>query len=225
MPTRRSGRSSPPSSPTATSGLEARPSTQASGSGHGSACRSTGASRSVAAVARDRGEVDADGSEPGCADGQRGREQRVLVLLLRELREAEGDVDVGGGQHSRLVEGAQRAGGAPDVAGVVEVDACRARSRRPSLPGRAGRSAPRRAAPAAARRRRRTAARRRAACRGRSSRAGTGRGRRRGAGPRRSRGAARAGSGAARRDRAGPAAGSARAASPLRARRAGSARR
>ena len=70
----------------------------------------------------DRGEVDADRSESGCADGQRGREQRVLVLLLCELREAEGDVDVGGGQHSRLVEGAQDAGGAPYVAGVVEVD-------------------------------------------------------------------------------------------------------
>ena len=39
-------------------------------------------SRSVTAVARDRGEVDADRSEPGCAHGERGREQRASRRLL-----------------------------------------------------------------------------------------------------------------------------------------------
>ena len=58
---------------------------------------------------RDRGEIDADRAEPGCAHGERGREQRALVLLSCELRETECDVDVGGGQDSRVVEGAQRA--------------------------------------------------------------------------------------------------------------------
>ena len=52
MPIRRSGRSAGPSSPTATSGLAASRSTQSSTSGHGSACRSTGSSRSVVAVSR-----------------------------------------------------------------------------------------------------------------------------------------------------------------------------
>ena len=71
---------------------------------------------------RDRGEIDADRAEPGCAHGERGCEQRVLVVFSYELRETERDVNVGGGQDSRVVEGAQRAGRAADVARVVHVD-------------------------------------------------------------------------------------------------------
>ena len=225
MPTSRSGRSSPPSSPAATSGLAARLSTHASGSGHGRAVQVDRRLEVGGGGGADRGEVDADGSESGCAHGERGREQRVLVLLLSEPREPEGDVDVGGGQHSCLVERAQRPGGALDVAGRRMGRASRTRSPRRASSVEQVAQRLDRAASAAARRRPRTAARRREACPGRSCREGTGRGRRRGAGRRRSRGAARAGSGAARRGRAALAAGSARAASRLRVRRAGSARR
>ena len=174
----------------------------------------------------DRGEVDADGSESGCAHGERGREQRVLVLLLAELREAEGDVDVGGGQHSCLVEGAQRAGGAPDVAGR-RMRSTRLERAHVAAPPRSSRSLS-----ASIERRRRPPGEDPArlpvdARRVRAGHAAKEQVEDAGEVPvrRRSRGAARGGSGAARRGRAALAAGSARAASPLRARPAGSARR
>ena len=85
--------------------------THDSGSGHGSSPRSTGSSVSIAAVSRMRSQVDVDVAEPRRADGQRHRQRHLVVGLGGDRREPPCHVHVGGGQHPRLVEDAQQAGG------------------------------------------------------------------------------------------------------------------
>ena len=53
------------------------------------------------------------------ADGERGSEDHRLVLFSRQLGQPARDVEVGGREHARLVELAQRAGGAQDEARVA----------------------------------------------------------------------------------------------------------
>ena len=79
VPTNRSGRSSGPSSPAATSGLAARRVDPVSGSGQGRAPRSSSSSSSVAAVARTVSEVDVDVPDPGSPHGQGDRQRHPLV--------------------------------------------------------------------------------------------------------------------------------------------------
>ena len=61
-------------------------------------------------------------AEPRPAHGQRGGERDPLVGLARERGEPARDVDVGRGEHARLVEGRQQAGGGDRAARVVAVD-------------------------------------------------------------------------------------------------------
>ena len=121
----------------------------------------------------DRGEVHADVAEPRGAHGKRGSQQHSLVVGVAQLPEPERHVDVGGGQHARLVELAQQAAGCAGRAGR-RTRQRRARSR--ARPPRSKRSLSASTSdPGGCQRRPRTAARRRPGTRGRSCRAGTGR--------------------------------------------------
>ena len=100
MPSRRSGRSAGPSSPTATSGLADSRRTQSSTSGHGSACEVDG----LVEIARRRvphgRQVGAHVGQAGRSHGQRRAEEHGFVGLAAERAEPLGHVDVGGGEHA-----------------------------------------------------------------------------------------------------------------------------
>ena len=69
----------------------------------------------------DRAQVDEDVADPRRAHGEGGGEHDLLVGLAAERGEPQRDVDVGGGQHARVVERPQQAGRVEGAAGVERV--------------------------------------------------------------------------------------------------------
>ena len=56
----------------------------------------------------DGGEVDVDVAEAGTADGERGGERDLLVVVARQRRQPQRDVDVGGIEHAGALKSCSR---------------------------------------------------------------------------------------------------------------------